>query len=96
MLWSRIKSYAKDKLEGVVEETPFASHLHGFVECPEQVEKQKSSQQGNNSYGFVECPEVEKLYRGDAFLRKDQYLDCFEVGDKVGILFLCNSPRTVV
>lgn len=42
------------------------------------------------SYGFVECPEVEKIFgmsgNPDAFLRKDEYLDCFEVGDKVSFL----------
>ncbi|CAD7942357.1 unnamed protein product [Amoebophrya sp. A25] len=48
--------------------------------------KSYAKDKGNNSYGFVECPEIQKEYGGDAFLRKDQYLDCFEVGDKVSFL----------
>eukprot|EP00392_Amoebophrya_sp_AT5.2_P012534 g12641.t1 len=48
--------------------------------------KSYAKDRGNNSYGFVECPEIQKEYGGDAFLRKDQYLDCFEVGDKVSFL----------
>ncbi|CAD7939615.1 unnamed protein product [Amoebophrya sp. A120] len=48
--------------------------------------KSYAKDRGNNSYGFVECPEIHKKYGGDAFLRKDQYLECFEVGDKVSFL----------